>query len=74
MGITGASGSIYGLRLLERLRNQQDVETHLILSRAGEKTAYLETGQTAAEIKNMADYYYSAGRYRLPAGQRILSD
>ena len=38
VGITGASGSIYGLRLIERLRNQQDVETHLVLSRSGEKT------------------------------------
>jgi 4-hydroxy-3-polyprenylbenzoate decarboxylase len=58
VGITGASGSIYGLRLLERLKNQQDVESHLVLSRAGEKTAYLETGQAASEIKKMADYSY----------------
>ena len=49
VGITGASGSIYGLRLLERLRNQRDAETHLILSRAGEKTAYLETGRTCKQ-------------------------
>ena len=69
VGITGASGSIYGLRLLERLRNQQDVETHLILSRAGEKTAYLETGQTAAEIKNRAAYYYPEG----DIGSRLAS-
>jgi flavin prenyltransferase len=59
VGITGASGSIYGLRLLERLRNQRDAETHLILSRAGEKTAYLETGQAAGEIRKMANYSYS---------------
>ncbi|MBM3788509.1 MAG: UbiX family flavin prenyltransferase, partial [Acidobacteria bacterium] len=58
VGITGASGSILGIRLLQRLRERQTVETHLILSRAGEKTAWLETGKKAAELRELADHYY----------------
>jgi len=59
VGISGASGSIYGIRLLEKLRRGGTaVETHLILSRAGERTAYLETGRKAAEIRALADYHY----------------
>ncbi len=58
VGISGASGSIYGVRLLERLRNQADVEIHLILTRSGEKTLFLETGKTAADVKALAHSYY----------------
>ena len=58
VGISGASGAIYGLRLLERLREQPSVEIHLILSRSGEKTLFLETGKTAADVRKMADYWY----------------
>lgn len=56
MGVSGASGSIYALRLLEKLRNE--AETHLILTRAAEKTLYLETGRLASELKEMASYSY----------------
>jgi 4-hydroxy-3-polyprenylbenzoate decarboxylase len=56
VGISGASGAIYGWRLLERLRQQQDVEIHLILSRAGEKTLFLETGKSAAEARALAHH------------------
>src|SRR5438094_6019493 len=59
IGISGASGVIYGIRLLERLRQREDVETHLILTRSGEKTLLLETGKTAAELKQMADFSYA---------------
>jgi 4-hydroxy-3-polyprenylbenzoate decarboxylase len=58
VGITGASGSIYGWRLLEKLRSQKQVETHLVLSRSGERTAYLEMGKTAAEFKALAHHHY----------------
>jgi 4-hydroxy-3-polyprenylbenzoate decarboxylase len=57
VSISGASGSIYGVRLLQKLRGQE-VETHLILTRAGEKTLYLETGKRAAELKALAHYSY----------------
>ncbi len=58
-GISGASGAIYGLRLLERLHSHPTVEVHLILSRAGEKTLYLETGRLAADVKKLAHFAYS---------------
>jgi 4-hydroxy-3-polyprenylbenzoate decarboxylase len=56
VGITGASGAIYGLRLLERLRSRPGMEIHLILTRSGEKTLYLETGTLAGDIKQLADF------------------
>jgi flavin prenyltransferase len=59
LGISGASGAIYGLRLLERLHGRPEEELHLILSRAGEKTLYLETGKLAADAKKLADSSYS---------------
>jgi 4-hydroxy-3-polyprenylbenzoate decarboxylase len=59
VGISGASGSIYGLRLLERLRARGDVRTHLILTRSGERTAWLETGKKAADIRALADESYA---------------
>jgi flavin prenyltransferase len=56
VGVSGASGSIYALRLLEKLRGR--AETHLILSRAAEKTLYLETGRLAADLKTLANFTY----------------
>lgn len=61
VGISGASGAIYGLRLLERLRNQKDVETHLILTTSGQKTLYLETGKLASDVQDLADFSYPLG-------------
>ncbi len=58
MAISGASGAVYGVRMLERLQALPEVETHLILTRAGEKTAFLELGKKTAEIRNLADYSY----------------
>ncbi len=59
VGISGASGAVYGVRLLERLRRNTSVETHLVLSRAGEKTLYLETGSHAADLRSLVHYSYS---------------
>ena len=58
VGITGASGAIYGVRLLERLRARPGGEIHLVLTRSGEKTLFLETGQAAADVKKLADFWY----------------
>lgn len=54
VGVSGASGSIYGYRLLQKLRSNANVETHLILSRAAERTAYLESEWSAADFKALA--------------------
>lgn len=59
LAVSGASGSIYAIRLLERLRSNPDVETHLIVSRAAEKTLLLETGKRVAELKAMAAFTYA---------------
>src|SRR6267142_6086716 len=59
VGISGASGSIYGLRLLQKLRANPDAETHLIVSRSAEKTLFLETGKKSFELKELAHYCYA---------------
>lgn len=59
VGISGASGAVYGLRLLERLRAREGVEIHLILTRSGEKTLFLETGKSAADARGLAHLSYS---------------
>lgn len=59
VGVSGASGTIYGVRLLEKLRLQPGVEVHLILSRSGEKTLFLETGKKSGDLKGLAQYSYA---------------
>jgi len=75
VGISGASGAIYGIRLLERLKNQKDVETHLILTTSGQKTLYLETGKLPADLQGLADFSYPQGNIssRLASGS-FLTD
>jgi len=58
VGITGASGVIYGIRLLEVLSRNKEVETHLIISEAGEKIIRYETDRKVEQVKALADYYY----------------
>lgn len=55
VGISGASGAIYGIRLLDVLRSVQDVETHLVISAAGAQTIALETDYTPADVSSLAD-------------------
>jgi 4-hydroxy-3-polyprenylbenzoate decarboxylase len=59
VGISGASGSIYGYRLLEKLRARPEAEIHLILTRSGERTAYLEMEKRAADFRALAHHHYS---------------
>ena len=58
VAITGASGAIYGVRLLERLR-ELPVETHLIATKWARVTIEHETGRSFAEVKQLADHFYS---------------
>jgi len=58
VGITGASGSIYGIRLLEVLRTTSDVELHLVISAAGKRTLVEETDYTVAEVEALAHHHY----------------
>jgi 4-hydroxy-3-polyprenylbenzoate decarboxylase len=58
VGISGATGTIYGVRLLERLR-ELDVETHLVLSRWGGRTLLHESGHTREQVQALAHASYS---------------
>jgi len=55
VGMSGASGAIYGIRLLEVLKTINDVETHLVMSTYAKTTINIETSHTPAEIESLAD-------------------
>lgn len=55
IGIGGASGCIYGIRMLEVLRDFDNVETHLVMSKTGKMNIGLETDHDANYIENLAD-------------------
>jgi 4-hydroxy-3-polyprenylbenzoate decarboxylase len=58
IGITGASGVIYGIRLLEVLASMGNVETHLIISEAAELVIRHETDWKIENIRSLASYSY----------------
>jgi 4-hydroxy-3-polyprenylbenzoate decarboxylase len=58
IGISGASGAIYGIRLLEVLRQQDDVQTHLVISSTGRMNISIETDWKASEVEQLADVVY----------------
>lgn len=60
VGITGASGSVYGLRVLDACR-ELGLESHLVLSRAGALTLQQETGLGADAAAGRADVVYRSG-------------
>ncbi len=61
VGISGATGAIYGIRLLEVLRGVSSVETHLVLSPAAQRTLALETDFSLEQVEAMADRVYKPG-------------
>lgn len=60
VGITGASGVIYGIRLLERLR-ETDIETHLVISKAGEMTLAYESDLKPRDVRALASVSHAIG-------------
>jgi 4-hydroxy-3-polyprenylbenzoate decarboxylase len=60
VGISGASGAIYGKRCLEILRDA-GIESHLVISKSGVLTIEQELGCSANEIKALADVVYAPG-------------
>ncbi|MGE0650661.1 MAG: UbiX family flavin prenyltransferase [Alphaproteobacteria bacterium] len=73
VGISGASGAIYGIRMLEVLNKAEDIEVHLILSPSAGQTIVDETDWTVSDVKALADVVYnnrdigaslSSGSYR----------
>lgn len=59
VGLSGASGVIYGIRLLEVLRTVPDVETHGVISSAARQTIVLETDYTVKEVAGLADVQHN---------------
>jgi 4-hydroxy-3-polyprenylbenzoate decarboxylase len=58
VGITGATGVIYGIRLLEVLSSIKNIETHLIISKAAESIIKSETEWAIKDVKKLASYNY----------------
>jgi 4-hydroxy-3-polyprenylbenzoate decarboxylase len=88
VGLSGASGIIYGIRLLQILRDMPDVESHLIVSSAARRTLEYETDWKLRDVVALADYSYpfrdvgaapASGSFRtlgmvvLPCSMRTLS-
>jgi 4-hydroxy-3-polyprenylbenzoate decarboxylase len=88
VGISGASGIVYGIRTLQFLRNA-GIETHLVMSRAAEMTLLYETDLKVREVRALADVYHampnvgasiSSGSYRtmgmiiVPCSVRTMSE
>ncbi len=88
IGISGASGAIYGVRLLEVLQAVPDIETHLIMSNAARQTLALETDLQLRDVQSLADVVHdsrdiaasvssgsfkTAGMVILPCSMKTLS-
>jgi 4-hydroxy-3-polyprenylbenzoate decarboxylase len=65
VAITGASGVIYGIRMLEVLKKLK-VETHLIMSEWGAKNVKIETDRTADYVRSLATKYYEDDNMAAP--------
>lgn len=59
VGISGASGAVYGVRLLEALR-AAGIESHLVMSKSAELTLAYETDLKSADVRRLADIVYPA--------------
>ena len=59
VGMSGASGVIYGVRLLEVLKAESNVETHLVMSDSARMNINLETDWSAKDVLALADHVYS---------------
>ncbi len=65
VGITGATGIVYGIRLLQVLRDLE-VETHLVVSKAGDLTRAYETSMTGPELRALASFSYAPADIAAP--------
>ena len=60
VGISGASGAVYGVRLLQVLRDVAGIETHLVMSQAARQTLSLETDLSLRDVQALADVVHDA--------------
>jgi 4-hydroxy-3-polyprenylbenzoate decarboxylase len=61
VGISGASGAVYGIRLLEVLAQRPEVETHLVITQIARLVIAQESDRTVVQIEALADYAYAPG-------------
>ena len=66
VGMTGATGAIFGVRLLQALQDHRSVETHLVMSRWARTTIRLETPYTPADVTALADFSWGSGEQAAP--------
>ncbi len=66
VGITGASGAIYGIRLLEVLADLADIDTHLVISQAGRLTIGIETDWSIEQVEALADHVHAPRNIAAP--------
>ena len=66
IGISGASGAVYGIRLLEVLAARPDIETHLVVSQAARQIIAHETEHTVAQVEALADHTYAPDNLAAP--------
>lgn len=66
VAITGASGAIYGVRLLQRLREAGGIETHLLVSAAGVLTAHQELDLKRGDLEALADVVHNVNDVAAP--------
>lgn len=59
IGISGASGAVYGIHLLKILKEKELAETHLVISKGAEMVIKYETNFKLSEVKNLADHVYN---------------
>jgi len=65
IGISGASGVIYGIEILKELA-KKDLETHLIISESGKKNITIETDYSIRDVESMADKVYDDKDFEAP--------
>jgi flavin prenyltransferase len=61
IGISGATGAIYGIRMLQVLHSAKEIESHLVLSTAARRTITLETDYSVDQVETMADFVHRSG-------------
>ncbi len=66
MGLSGASGQWYGVRVLEAIASKPEVEVHLIMTAAAREMLPMETGRSIGEVREMADHVWDDGEMASP--------
>ncbi len=66
VGISGASGVKYGIRLLETLKDMKGFETHLIISGSAKKLIQIETERSVLDVEQLGDHVYSDDDFTAP--------